>query len=212
MRFYNLLLKYPKFFSQKDTISRKHNIIRITIFASIYYDNDTFFLIANSQNTESDKYAKVLTVFNLLMHFTDEFPEIPAPAFNVFEKLIKRNGDTAAILIYTYLNKYIHASNYSRNRRFLAKYFKHLFDIALKNDLLTQEKINEYLLATVVNEKEYMFDALNADNHVYNAPNDPKGELDFLIKLLKLKGKSPYDYMTYCNEHYQSLCLDAMSQ
>ena len=207
MAVYDWLLSIPKPFKPANILYKKNAIIRIVIFASLYYDNADYFLKANAQNTIHDTEVKLRTVFNLFFHFIDEFPIIVSPPYNLFKKLVQRNPQTIEQFSRVYLNKFTSVSNHSRNRRVNAGYFKLLFDLSMESELIDKQFINGLFWSIVTNQKEYMFDALDKDGYIYNPPDHEPSDTEFIIKLLRMKGKSPYDYMTYCNPHYQRYCL-----
>jgi len=181
------------------------------IFASLYFDNGDIYLVAQNFNIKEDDTKKVIGTFNLMLHFKDEFPALTSPPYRVFSKINQRNPYIAEHYMLVYLNKYATVSNHSRSRHHNATYFKHLFDIAIKLDLIDEKFINKLFLTIVTQGKEYMFDLLDNDGFVFEATGNDHEEFDFITKLLRMKGKDPYQYMTYCNPHYHSFCLQLLS-
>lgn len=207
MKIFDFMLAMPIIFDPVKTRYKKNSTIRLTIFSCLYYDKADYFLTADSHNNTDQNDTKLTTVFNLLLHFKDEFPALEAAPHNVFDKLMIRHAATTEHYIKIYLNKFTNISNYSRNRRHSAKYFKYLFDIGIRHKLLDTHFISTCVWSTVINQKEYMFDALNDEGYVYDLTEHEESDIRFIKELLKMKGKSPYEYMTYCNPHYHRFCL-----
>jgi hypothetical protein len=213
MRYCNFLLKYPKIFDAERHAYFKLTVIRTATFASLYFDNADFYLIAFNANTSDDTDSKIRTTFNLFLHFEDDFSRIQKPPYSVFNILMRRHPQISSAYTRLYLNKILHFSNYSRNKKPMSLYFKYLFDIAIKHNIIDSVKVSEYIWVAVTNNKEHIFDILDNDGYIYDLPLDEDSDMHFITSLLKLKGKSPYDYMTYCNPHYQQLCMQLiMSQ
>lgn len=206
IKIFDRMLKHPNLFDATKARYHKHTAIRLTIFLCLYYDNSRLFTLADNQNSFDRPDTKMTTIFNLFVHFKDEFPAISSPPYKAFKALLDKHPDSTANYLKIYLNKFA-SLHFSRNKILSASYFKILFDLGIRYRILDKDDISLCIWTTVINHKEYMFDALNDEGHVYDLPEDEKSDTRFIKELLKMKGKTPYDYMSYCNPHYHRFCL-----
>lgn len=200
-----LLINIHSLFARgKHSSFKKNAIIRFSLFCSLYYDNSQFFLAAHSLSSGMQGEDNTRTLFSLFFHFEDEFPLLTSPPYDVFRVVNQRLPQSTRAYTRLFLNKF---ATVSKNLKKNSQYFKYLFDVAIHYELIDKVFINSLIWSSVINRKERIFDMMDKDGFVYNPPDDEGSDLEFAKKLIAMKGKDPYTYMSYCNPHYQRFCL-----